>query len=1423
MIKDLDNSLTERTLTFKKLIMSVRELQDVKKVVTGMNQDTNPIDQPANSYRYALNMMSESREGDHSARINEEGNEACGAVKSGYQVIGSILINNNDVVLFSTNGTKSEIGILSESCTYTSVIESSCLNFSIDFPITGIYKIHNGCDRILYFTDNLNPLRSINLDNLIQYTNEATVADANTNDTWLCSLMRVDPEFQVPTIALSSVIDGGGSLERGTYTFILRYLDADFNPTDWTDFTQMVPVYGGNSSVYNNIDGGNFDLVDNDLFAEGKAIQLVISNLDANFPYYQLGVIQNTTGVIDEGAAYSLTQEAFNGTTATYTYTGAATQRTVEVLTDLTVDSIVFNKVKTIEQVNNRMILGNTTDDLRDWAEFQREASKVVLNWGGTTHAKSINNQSTPKSEDYVFFRRSYMRDEIYAFGIVYVFKDGTTSPVFHIPGRAPNIGSTGTVQYTNAQMVTAGNALAHTRNTVPIGENWDTQLLTVVAGEVGSNTTVGEADVKHIPITEFVTPTGARIGNQIERWKVYNTATDNQMSYYEGDTTYPPITDCSGVSIWGVDAWGNPLEGEPIRHHKFPDATLYPIHEQAETTPTSLTDSLSSPQGFINPMLVRISNVTIPPAFAADIQGYYLVRAGRDQQNKTVIDKGYFGIVPGSLTAVFGTGPTWFSPSPFRLNNLLVRSPEEDNPYVFISPSTTFTNELKQPTYFKSEYGMTQDSVSDVGLEYVINQGDVIRQPRNTLNNINSLGYIYVDGDTRQELSPPFTLPIENLTVSLNHYFSRWDRDATNALATAGAAHQYASAKVWIKPYSNLFNLRYQPTGELLTNTGTANHLVYGGDTFISELTWQSLTKGSSNDYGDMAEVAYGNFYVESSINSEVRSHGSLSYQDHLRRVGTVESFLTLDQFPDDDTKDYADNYFQYHQMYSQEPNFKQYFPLPITWDYCTECPNSFPYRLWYSNQSYQEQRADNYRTFLANNYQDLIGSSGPINNTFIFKDQLYAQTDYATWFIPTRPQELQTNEGTISIGTGGIFSVPPRRIETADRGYAGCQHRHTTVTSEFGTFWADADAGKVFLMQGKGPKDVTLKGMRNWFSENLPFNISNQLPNFNVDSHTSKNGVGLQAVFDPRHNRMILKKRDYALIGAAANCKETTDYSNPTPSTYGYNRSTGEYYTHNGTTHTIVDILSNQDLVEDKSWTVAFSLMGEYWDSFLTYKPDWMWNNRNNFFTFASGNVNLWKHGSRNYCRFYGNNPVPSVIDYIYNQSPYVTKVFNAIDYISKAENYVNGTFVEVPWDTWDHLWTYNSSQSSGFIGVRSKQDFTLSNPFIEVAVPQHTEANATNNENTFSVSEFYDMTINKTSPVVTNNWSNSAYRIARQSYGILDYPNSDAVDLTKNPFEIEPMRDKWMGARFWYNNSNGYKFTTEFVSNHSNVSFK
>ena len=44
-----------------------------------------------------------------------------------------------------------------------------------------------------------------------------------------------------------------------------------------------------------------------------------------------------------------------------------------------------------------------------------------------------VVNYSSP---EFLSYGMSLMRDEVYALGIIYVFDDGSESPVFHIPGR---------------------------------------------------------------------------------------------------------------------------------------------------------------------------------------------------------------------------------------------------------------------------------------------------------------------------------------------------------------------------------------------------------------------------------------------------------------------------------------------------------------------------------------------------------------------------------------------------------------------------------------------------------------------------------------------------------------------------------------------------------------------------------------------------------------------------------------------------------------------------------------------------------------------------------------------------------------------------------------------------------------------------
>jgi len=63
-----------------------------------------------------------------------------------------------------------------------------------------------------------------------------------------------------------------------------------------------------------------------------------------------------------------------------------------------------------------------------------------------------------------------------------------------------------------------------------------------------------------------------------------------------------------------------------------------------------------------------------------------------------------------------------------------------------------------------------------------------------------------------------------------------------------------------------------------------------------------------------------------------------------------------------------------------------------------------------------------------------------------------------------------MTTNEGQVSIGTGEVGSIPPKRYVSTPLGYAGSQDPFATVSSQYGTFFIDAEVGRVFLFKGQG-----------------------------------------------------------------------------------------------------------------------------------------------------------------------------------------------------------------------------------------------------------------------------------------------------------------------------------------------------------------
>lgn len=176
-----------------------------------------------------------------------------------------------------------------------------------------------------------------------------------------------------------------------------------------------------------------------------------------------------------------------------------------------------------------------------------------------------------------------------------FLLANGTKSPAFHIPARS---------------------AVGVERNIVSI---WS-QNIEHIASEVEFVESYGntEADAETMPVIRNYEVRDYIIdeGNNI-----YSTA------YYEGTTTYPTVKDCAGNYVFDIDADGNILYGNPIRHHKIPSRSEIPMVEK-------INDVL-----YINNLTFDFSNIEYP---SEDVIGHIILQGVREDQDRTIVDAGY-------------------------------------------------------------------------------------------------------------------------------------------------------------------------------------------------------------------------------------------------------------------------------------------------------------------------------------------------------------------------------------------------------------------------------------------------------------------------------------------------------------------------------------------------------------------------------------------------------------------------------------------------------------------------------------------------------------------------------------------------------------------------------------------------------------
>jgi hypothetical protein len=443
--------------------------KDIQSPKKGMNRNTNPFELSKEEYTFALNANIFDEHGNGQIIIqNEPSNVKCSNFKEGYKVIGHKYdINADRTYFFLHNPTEliSEIGYINSFydnvglvpteveqdgmivveleapleeitqtayCDYTTVISDYCeltsettdaFGFRLEYPIKEL-NIHikdEKAGKTIYFTDNLNPQRYINLDDIQSYFQDKDECTGEITQTCIqVDKMRIFKLHNKPCLR-PRVIQEGGFLKAGMYESIIAYCTISGDElTDYYALTNPTPIWDKGNNI---LDQTNLD------YQTSKAISIDVFDLDQKFDYYRIAVIYRSgldgAVTIFENGIYPINQERV-------IISSSQTRARKITLADIINRRPFYEKARGLAVGKSLYQYGLTA---------HREINlQPIVNLLGAFVRWSTVQAMEDIYEDGVDVSnyRAYMRDEVYPLSIKFIEDGGYEYPLFPFIARPP-------------------------------------------------------------------------------------------------------------------------------------------------------------------------------------------------------------------------------------------------------------------------------------------------------------------------------------------------------------------------------------------------------------------------------------------------------------------------------------------------------------------------------------------------------------------------------------------------------------------------------------------------------------------------------------------------------------------------------------------------------------------------------------------------------------------------------------------------------------------------------------------------------------------------------------------------------------------------------------------------------------------------
>lgn len=331
-------------------------------------------------------------------------------------------------------------------------LDTDGFNFSLNNPLKiDAQSSYDGSVNLI-FNDNRNIPRLVNSRFSVLQNNTYEVVDRiGNNDTNLYDSEQFDLDTSlykrvntIPTITFNSVLPSG-NLKVGNYVIYIKYADADGNETDFVGESGIISCFIGGDRDPFSIDGGFRDQL------ASKSISLTVSDIDSSYDYIKVYYTRSTSDVDSNRVvtAHEIDRKfPVRNNSCNVIITGSEETKDIPV-SDINIQYSIIDKAKSQTVCQNMLFLGNSCKpdmmykDLSDISLrllpylIESDSERFI---GKTSYDYSDLSDQSYSHEYYntlnIYNKVGYWNEEIYRFGVVYIMKDGSLSPVYNIRGK---------------------------------------------------------------------------------------------------------------------------------------------------------------------------------------------------------------------------------------------------------------------------------------------------------------------------------------------------------------------------------------------------------------------------------------------------------------------------------------------------------------------------------------------------------------------------------------------------------------------------------------------------------------------------------------------------------------------------------------------------------------------------------------------------------------------------------------------------------------------------------------------------------------------------------------------------------------------------------------------------------------------------